>query len=127
VERPSSASTRAIVGRTSSGSASGASGTNATPSAKPGPTDSATASPRRVLPVPGGPVSVTSRACPNNPASSASSRSRPTKLVNGRDSGAAAGRCGGSDNSCPVGAAGPSRQRSRKSEATASTLLACSR
>ena len=42
---------------------------------------SASASARRVLPRPPGPVSVSRRVCPSRPSSSASSRPRPTKLV----------------------------------------------
>ena len=76
----------AIVEATSDGSRSGASATKWTPSSKPGAARAASSSARRVLPVPPGPVIVSS-GLPGPPiraARSASSRPRPTRAVGGR-------------------------------------------
>ena len=67
---------------TSSGSATGASSTSQTPSPAPSSTSAATCNASRDLPIPPGPVIVTSRDPPDtSDRSSASSAARPTKLV----------------------------------------------
>ena len=76
-------SVRAIAAGTASGCIVGARSTKATPSVNVSPSSSATASASRVLPTPPAPVRVTSRARRSNRHTSASSRSRPTKLVSG--------------------------------------------
>jgi hypothetical protein len=68
---------------TSAGSASAARETYRTPSRRAPPARAAASSARRVLPTPPGPVSVSSRAPRSRRLTSASSRSRPTKLVSG--------------------------------------------
>ena len=74
-------SVEAIVGATRPGSTIGASSTNTVSRDRPSPVVASTAS--RVLPVPGGPVSVRSRtsARPSRARISRSSFSRPTKEV----------------------------------------------
>src|SRR5205085_670030 len=66
---------------TSSGSWTSASSTNQTPSGKLRPTSMATRIARRVLPTPPGPTRLTRRTDVSFFLSSASSRRRPTKLV----------------------------------------------
>ncbi len=70
-----------MVGMTSSGSLTGASGTKQTPSEKSFNSAFATASPSRVLPTPPVPISVSKRTsgCRNRVQSSTSSSSRPKK------------------------------------------------
>jgi hypothetical protein len=68
---------------TRAGSETGASSTHQTPSPNSDASREATASASRVLPLPPGPVRVSSRTFPvRSSSSSATSRSRPTKLVN---------------------------------------------
>ena len=66
---------------TRAGSVSGASSTSHTPSGWASTASAAACRARRVLPVPPGPVSVSRRCVESRRATSASSRSRPTKLV----------------------------------------------
>ncbi len=70
----------AIAEGTSSGSVTGASGTNHAPSGNRSTQSPASASERRVLPVPPGPVRVSSRVFSSRPTA-ASTSARPTKLV----------------------------------------------
>ncbi len=71
----------AIRGATSIGSRIGSSGTKKTPSGKSSAARAASWSDSRVLPVPPGPVRVSSRVVASSPAASSSSASRPTKVV----------------------------------------------
>ena len=75
-------SAAAAVRATSSGSATGASSTSHTPSPVPSRASAAACSASRDLPIPPGPAIVTSRDPPDTSArNSASSATRPTKLV----------------------------------------------
>ena len=71
----------AIRGATSIGSRIGSSGTKKTPSGKSSDDRAASWSDSRVLPVPPGPVSVSSRVPASSRAAVSSSASRPTKVV----------------------------------------------
>ena len=71
----------AVSATTNAGSETGASSTTRTPASKSFCLRATSSSARRVFPHPPGPVSVNRRVCPSSPSSSASSRSRPTKLV----------------------------------------------
>ena len=66
---------------TSSGSVIAANGTNHAPSVNRPRTLLATSVARRLLPVPGGPVIVTSWRCSTSPAIVRTSAARPMKLV----------------------------------------------
>ena len=93
----------AIDDATSSGSVTAASGTNHTPPGLAAMTSPATASDRRVLPVPPGPVSVSSRVRDSR-ATAAATSSRPTNEVScwGRLLGVASSdRSGGKSRSRP--------------------------
>lgn len=68
-------------GSTGEASGTGARGTKRTPSAYRSRTAAATATASRVLPVPAGPVSVSSRPAGSSRATAATSASRPTRLV----------------------------------------------
>ena len=73
-------STAATVRATSSGPATGASSTSHTPSPEPSSNAAATCNASRVLPIPPGPVIVTSREDSTSARTAASSRSRPTNV-----------------------------------------------
>jgi hypothetical protein len=77
---------RAVSPTTSAGSRIGASSTSRAPSAKCGSRRAASSRASRVLPLPPGPVRVSSRAPASRRSRSASSRSRPTKPVSWRGS-----------------------------------------
>jgi hypothetical protein len=72
---------RAIPATTCSGRVTAARATNTMPAAKRSPRPSATATARRVLPTPPGPLKVTSRARSSSPPTSAISSWRPTNEV----------------------------------------------
>jgi hypothetical protein len=74
---------RATASSTRPGSVTAASGTNTTPAANRSPSRSPTATASRVLPIPPGPVSVTSRAWPTAAAVCSRSLSRPMNEVTG--------------------------------------------
>ena len=76
---PSACATAAPTRRSS---ANDARSTHPTPTEGRSSRSAANSSASRVLPQPPGPVSVTRRACPSTARNWASSRSRPTKLVN---------------------------------------------
>ena len=87
----SAPTSRPIAPRSPSGLVTDSSGTNATPAGKPSAVRSPTASASRVLPIPPGPVSVTSRASGlrMRPVTSSIACSRPTSdvVATGRGSG----------------------------------------
>ena len=113
----------AIRGATSIWSRIGSSGTKKTPSGKVSATDVASWSESRVFPVPPGPVIVSSRVVSNRRLASASSSSRPTKVVSwvGRLFGRVSGvRSFGNSEGSPSPStwksrSGASRSRSRYS------------
>ena len=79
--RPGAPTAARAAAGTSAPAASGARSTNQTPSGYPSMASAAACRARRVLPVPPVPVRVSSRVVARSRATSASSRSRPTKLV----------------------------------------------
>ena len=93
----------AIAASTSAGSRSAARSTNQTPCGKRSRTSRATASARRVLPLPPGPVRVTIRLSTRSARTASISSSRPTKLVTspGRFEGTSSVRSGRASSATP--------------------------
>ncbi len=71
----------AATARSTNPSRTGTRSTNAPPSGNDGPTASATTAASRVLPIPPGPSSVTSRVSASRPMTRSRSRDRPTNVV----------------------------------------------
>jgi hypothetical protein len=113
----------AIAVASSPGRVTGASATNAVPSAKPDVKLRAASTASRVLPTPPGPIRVTSRACATSSARRCTSASRPNSEVVGM--GSAAGAAGASSAaSCSSTARCTARSRGPGSMPSCSTNTA---